>query len=402
VIARPRSQFMAKENVASPTRVVSVCLDLSPSHGGMFRAVVDLAQMLGGKIVSFRDGSGSIPYGDVGVPVESIDWSGLSLVQQALAPPRLVKRALKDAVAGADVIVVHSLFRSHAMLVRAIAQDTSVPYLVVPHGALDPVLWSSKTFARRVWLACGGRAFLKSAASVVFATGAERDGAVATLGWRPELEVIPLAVPVAPLGEARDDARKALGLPLGRRLILVLGRLVDGKRPREILSAFCEADPRDCDLVFAGPDGDVTAQTLRAEIPSAMQSRVWTTGPLEASRRDLVLAACDVYLSWSCHESFGYAAAEAMAAGMPVILSPGNALPQNPAWPACGLLPPSDDTEALAEALQSCADWSESKCRIMGEAGRNWVARYLNSGRVARLWNELVKHVVEQNRGSGH
>ena len=377
-------------------KIVTVCLDLSPSHGGMFRAVVDVARMLSAPIVTFRDGSGGPFVDPLEVSVTVIDWQAVSSFRRAMWAPRAIVQAFSAAIAGADAIVVHSLFRAHAMLAAKMARAMSVPYISIPHGALDPTLWQSKWVARRVWMAWGGRAFLRNASRIVFASEAERRGAVATLGWEPPWEVIPFPVALPQAVRERQSSRSALGLPVDKRLFLVLGRLAIGKRPGEIVTAFCQAAPPGCDLVMAGPEDGVTVPELRAMIPPNMEGRVWFTGQLDAAARDAVLAACDVYVSWSQHESFGYAAAEAMGAGRPVLLSPGNVLQQEPGWPECGVVAASAHRESLVTAFQTCAAWSDCDIKMMGERGREWVASRLSPAVVAARWQDVIRRVVEQ------
>lgn len=380
----------------SGPRVVSVCLDLSPSHGGMYRAVTDVAGMLRSPIVSFRDGSGPLPCGALEVPVAVIDCTKVSLLRRAAWPTRHMRGALAAALAEADLVVVHSLFRAHAMLVERLARRSGTPFVLVPHGALTPTLWKSRTAVRRAWMAAGGGRVVRAAACVVFATQAERAGAVEVLGWEPRNEVIPFALPIP--GERRpadrDLARRELGLPRDPRLIVVLGRFDAVKRLGEIVRGFLAADPAGCQLVIAGPEGDVTESDLRRTVPGGRSERVHFLGPLEPRRRDLLLAAADVYLSWSRHESFGYAAAEAMAAGLPVILPSGHALRSELGGVECGLLPEGDDLPTLGRALAACAAWSPAQLESLGAAGRQWVRARLAASSVSARWQSLIARLT--------
>lgn len=380
-----------------PPRVISVCLDLSPSHGGMYRAVTDLARMLGSPIVTFRDGSGREPP-DVGnLSVTTIDWSNRSLVQQAGFPPRDVRHAFEATLADAECVVVHSLFRSHCQMVHRVAMRRRIPYLIVPHGALEPALWRTKRFLRNAWMLAGGRAFLRDAFKLVFATRAERANAEQTLRRPLNAEVIPFAVTArrsAVTGIERAAARSQLGLPSDRLLLLVLGRLDPVKRPAEIVKWFCDAEPEGCDLVIAGMDGRITADELRADINPGCRSRVWFLGALDAPRRDAAIAACDGYLSWSKHESFGYAAAESMAAGLPVIMPPGHGL-----WPdirtsGCGIFSVRDDAVAYAQSLREFAGWTVDERRSRGQLARSLVGNLLDPGTIRTRWEQLIAAAI--------
>ena len=374
-------------------RVVSVCLDLSPSHGGMYRAVTDLARMLGSPIVTFRDGTGVEPQTQPDLSVTVVDWSNLSTVRQAFFPPASVRRAAALALGNADCLLVHSLFRGHAQIVWWLAAELRIPYVVVPHGALEPALWKTRTVLRRAWMLAGGDRFLRDADRIVFATEGERVHAAQTLRHPLPATVIPFAVAAveSPLSAAdKAVARRRLALPLDRRLLLALGRLDPVKQPAAIVRGFCAAAPPRCDLVFAGMDGAVTADALRRLVPPEMRDRVWFLGGLNSARRDEALAACDGYLCWSRHESFGYAAAESLAAGLPVILPAGHGLRSELEAVACGVFPPSCDHDALVGAVRTFAAWPDDALRSRGDAGRDWVRRWLCPAMVAEKWHELI------------
>jgi glycosyltransferase involved in cell wall biosynthesis len=363
----------------------------------MYRAVTELATVLGSPIVTFRDGSGTEPANVSDVSVVTIDWSREARVRQAFFPSRRILREAERAMAGADCVVAHSLFRSHALIVHRIATACGVPYVIVPHGALEPALWQRKRLLRRAWMLAGGEAYLRDAAKVVFATTGERAHAAQTLGRTLPAEVIPFGVPSRPepaTAAERSAARALLGLPADRRLLLMLGRLDPVKRPREVVRWFCEADPVGCDLVVAGMDGAISAVSLREDVPPAFRSRVWILGGVHGPRHAATLAACDGYLSWSLHESFGYAAAECMGAGLPVILAPGHGLRSELLDVACGFFPGNDGREGLVEALHEFARWPEEAVQARANAGRAWVRGHLAPSVVAGRWQGLLADVV--------
>lgn len=379
-------------------RVVSVCLDLSPSHGGMYRAVTDLARMLGSPIVTFRDGTGVEPPTQTDLSVTVVDWSGLSTARQAFLPPASVRRAAAHALGNADCLLVHSLFRGHAQIVWQLASERRIPYLVVPHGGLEPALWESRTILRRAWMLAGGDRFLRDADRIVFATEGERAHASQTLQQPLPAAVIPFAVAAIENPRSATDraaARRRLALPLDRRMLLVLGRLDPVKQPDAIVHGFCAAATPRCDLVFAGMDGAVTADSLRRLVPPELRDRVWFIGAVDNVIRDTVLTACDGYLSWSRHESFGYAAAESLAAGLPVILPPGHGLRSALDGAACGLFPADADQNALVTAIRSFSAWSDDELRNRGIAGWEWVRQALRPDNVTDLWGSLIADITQ-------
>lgn len=380
-------------------RVVSVCLDLSPSHGGMYRAVTDLARTLQSPIVTFHDGTGLEPPAVPDLPVAVVDWRRLPEVRRVFFPTTAVRRAAMRAIGAADCIIVHSLFRSHVQIVHRLAADRRIPYIVVPHGALEPALWQTWPTLRKAWMLVGGTRFLRDAAQIVFATRGEQAHAAQTLGLEYPSAVIPFAVAAIhrPRSAAEQEAaRNKLALPIGRRLLLVLGRLDPVKRTDEIVAGFCEAGSSGCDLVIAGMDGAVTATELRRLVPADMRNRVWFLGGLDSGNRDAALTACDGYVSWSRHESFGYAAAESLAAGLPIILPPNHGLRSAIDGVACGLFPDDGDRTALVAAIRSFAAWTDDEVRSRGAIGQEWVRQALRPESVADRWRSLIADITQQ------
>ncbi len=136
---------------------VSVCLDLSPSHGGSYRAAVDLALAIDSPIVTFRDGTGAQPPEPLDVPVWEVDTTRWTPWSRYVRPPRHEAAHLADLVGRPALLFAHSLFRSHADWVREVATSRRVPYVVIPHGSLDPWALRRRRVGKYFWMQAIGR-----------------------------------------------------------------------------------------------------------------------------------------------------------------------------------------------------------------------------------------------------
>lgn len=172
---------------------------------------------------------------------------------------------------------------------------------------------------------------------------------------------------------ARADQRRSLGLPEQRQLILMVGRLWEQKNPDCLVAAYrrlwAGGDPG-ADLVLVG-DGERHPELLRAVQAAGLEAHVhflgWRTDTPE------LLRACDIFVLPSRWEGMPLAILEAMGSGLPVIVSdiPGNRhLVEDDAQ---GLLFPSEDDAALAEALRQLLGDGGLRERL-GQAGRQKVA----------------------------
>lgn len=129
----------------------------------------------------------------------------------------------------------------------------------------------------------------------------------------------------------------------------------------------CARRPSRLLLVGEGPDLHPALELARE---LGVGDRVITTGEREDVRA--LFAVSDLFLFPSAGESFGLAAAEAMACEVPVIGARAGGLPEVVTDGECGLLYSIGDCQGMAGgALQLLAD--ASRRREMGERGRRRV-----------------------------
>ncbi len=376
---------------------LSVCLDLSPSHGGSYRAAVDLAEASGSPIVSFRDGTGQLAPEPLAIAVREVDVAQWSAWSRYVRPPRREAARLAELAGRPAILYAHSLFRSHAAWVRELAARQGVPYVAIPHGSLDPWVFQRRRLGKCCWMQWIGRDYLSNAALVMFSTDAERKKAEQTLGLELRSVVVrwPVDVrPFRPSAEEQRTARAHLGLPGDKRILLYFGRYHSMKRPIETVQAFLGAAPPEAMLVMAGMDGDLSADSLRAAAGEAGARRVRVLGPVFGEQRSNLLAAVDAFVSWSHRENFCYAAAEAMGFGRPAILSPGNDLRGELGESRCGWFPEHAATANLAEAIRGFGAVGETELAAMGvaahDAAKRLFSRRAFCAAIAAIQNQLI------------
>jgi glycosyltransferase involved in cell wall biosynthesis len=378
-----------------------VCLTHDPVYGGIHRSVNNFARALDAGILSFDDGA-----------VDRSGWREDRPVVRVACRPRAVNRACHwvtpgmaaeaaRAVSGADLLVVHSLFRGHASWAARWCREHGKPYLEAPDGCLDPWAMQRHQLAKRAWLATVGRHFLAGVARVVFATRREWQKAVVRV---PERQAAIVAWPVTPPAlEGRDAARSAFraarGIPDGVRVLLFVGRLHPMKRPSHLVEAFLRAAVSNCHLVIVGMEEGVSIASLRGIVPAEAQARVHAIGPLAGADLAAAYHAADGFISLSHRENFGYALAEALAHGLPVIASPGHDLAHDvtaaagSGFPAGWLLP--DDTLATAvAAIRDFAAAPPATLAAAGAAGRSWTQEHLSFDRFRERIRRLAADVV--------
>ena len=381
-------------------RICNVALAHDPVHAGMHRAVEDFSIALDAPIVSFGNdaaeaAAGLSAGGEAGGRVVRIAGGPGPLVRGVHRVSAAAARAAERALAGSELVVVHSLYRAHAPWAAAWARRHGARYWSIPHGCLDPWGMSQRGTAKRIWLGLVGRRFLDGAERIVFSSRRALEKGAA---WVPAERACVVRWPVAaPAWGDRDEARHRFrerwGIPADARVLLFLGRLHTVKRPLETVKAFMAATSAAgaasrAHLVVAGMDGDLTAADVAAA--AGRSGRVHVVGRLDGDAVAEALAAADGFVSLSFQENFGYAAAEAVAAGLPVILAPGHDLAHEmpfgkgmpgPGGLACGWLLPDDSFTAAVEAIGAWAEADARRLEAAGDAGAAWARAELSQER---------------------
>jgi glycosyltransferase involved in cell wall biosynthesis len=107
--------------------------------------------------------------------------------------------------------------------------------------------------------------------------------------------------------------------------------------------------------------------------------------------------AADLLLYPSRLEGFGYAAAEAMACGTPVLCSAGGAVAEVVDPPAGGIALPSADSNAICAAVRALAAQPE-RLAEMGENARNRAVSHFSETRWLDRMEDLLRRVVDASR----
>lgn len=381
----------------------NICLTHDPVYAGLYRGVNDFATALSAETLSFDDGRRDRSSLTVVDGAKRIACGPGWLARDCHRLPAAAAHAAGQLVAAADLLVVHSMFRAHAPWAAEWARRNGRPYWAVPHGCLDPWGLAQKRIAKRVWLGWHGRSFLANAQHIIFSTRRELEKARPWLdrsGATGRAVVVHWPVPLPSL-DGRSVARQAFrsrhGIPYDAPLLLYVGRLHTMKRPLETVAAFCAAGVDGAHLAIIGMDGDLCRRDIEQAVDSRCRDRVHAIGQLSGADLAEAWLAGDGFISLSYRENFGYSAAEAVAHGLPVILSAGHDLAHDMPTGldgklACGWLLEEGSPKGAAPAI---AEWmalvsaSGSRLDAMACSGRAWAADALAPAAFHRALDRL-------------
>jgi glycosyltransferase involved in cell wall biosynthesis len=388
-------------------RVLHVIPSAAPTDGGPNLAVRAIARGLVARGVDVTvattnaDGASSLP-----VPLETpvIDAGAVYRYFARTVPGSWkfswpLTRWLWANAGSYDVVHVHALFSYATIPGCRAAAHAPVPYVLRPLGTLSDWSLGHRRWKKKPYYALLERSHLEMASAIHVTSDAEAED-VTRLGYGDRARVIPLGVDV---DERLWDAprRAAVDRPLR---LLFLSRLHAKKNIPLLLRALASGAGASCgvELTIAG-DGD---PRYRADLTSlvaqlGLGARVRFIGHVNGEEKRRALADADCFVLPSAHENFGLAVAEALAAALPVIVTPGVALAPTVVAAGVGLV-----ADATEDALRSTIAWAAEHPAALVEMGeRAWrLARrdlswQTTCARLADLYGELATAPLRRREG---
>jgi glycosyltransferase involved in cell wall biosynthesis len=297
-------------------------------------------------------------------------------------------RQLYEGIYAADIVHLHTLWHPINDIARRVCARQCRPYVLMPHGMLDPHSLMAKRWRKAVYLWAIEHRNIADAKRIIFTTSEEARLATSQSLSLPQTAVIPLG------GDGSSEAAASLS-PLflerfpkarGRRQLLFLGRLHAKKGLDRILTVLPFIAQRfpDVLLTIVG-DGAIEFETMLKNLIKTrdLENSVMITGRLDGAMKWGAYASAELFLLPSRQENFGIAVAEAMFMGIPVIISDRVNI-----WPyvknsGAGIVLDDSRIEIqLKEALISLLT-DPNKIRLSGMAGQNYARRNLTWRRAA-------------------
>ena len=397
----------AVEAAGGPLRVLHVIASMAAEWGGTATAVVGLTKALAELGVYSELATTTA---DSEGPLLPTPHLTRHCFQRGLAArawsaySRPLAAHLERAIGDFDIVHVHGLWHFGGMMAARIAKRKGVPYVVSLRGELDGRRLRHKGLKKRVYRALLLDKVLRSADALHAVSSAECNH-VARLGIRTPVFVCPNGVDLAALDEcARLDEFLAEHPVLqGRQVVLYLGRIEALKGLDVLARAFVNlASARDdVALLVAGRDEDDTLAGVRRTLREAgIAEKVVLAGFLTGRRKSAALAGASVFVLSSYSEGFSNAVVEALAAGLPVVISEQCNFPEVERVGAGFVVPatPGAVADAIATILAD-ADLA----RRMGERGRRLIEEHYQWSAIARRMAQRyceLRDVRRRNAGA--
>ena len=327
------------------------------------------------------EGGGRTQAGSLMVRRFPRDWPGRLCASAGL------RAALRATTA--DVIHHHSLWLRPLHYAREAARRRSAPLVISPRGMMSPWAWQHHALRKRVAAAFIHPGAL-AAAQGWHATSVEEAADIRRLGFRQPVCVAPTGVTLPPAEQvlaARATWHERCPALRGRPVALFYSRFHRKKRLRELLQLWLAESRGDWFLLIAGLPEEYTLAEVRGWITAAHAAE--RVAAFDGSGLPAPYGVASLFLLPSHSENFGLVIAEAMAAGVPALVTDqtpwGGLNRDDRGW----CVPWNDYHRNLVAALAEGPD----QLRVRGARAQRWVLEeysWANSARdLAAFYRQL-------------
>jgi glycosyltransferase involved in cell wall biosynthesis len=291
-----------------------------------------------------------------------------------------------------DCIIVDGIWQYSSFGTWLALRNTQIPYFVYPHGMLDP--WFKRTYPLKhlkKWLYWPWADYrvLRDARAVLFTCYEEQILARQSFWLYQCNEVIAGYGTACPTGDAAHQRHIFLSqFPelQHKHLVLFLGRIHPKKGCDLLIESFARVANSDktLHLVMAGPD-QISWQKQLQKLAEQLKidHRITWTGQLTGDSKWGALHAADVFVLPSHQENFGVAVAEAMACGVPVLISHKVNIWREILADEAGFAA-NDDLEGITDLLQNWLSLSTNEKLLIKQRAKQCFMKRFEIDQVAR------------------
>jgi glycosyltransferase involved in cell wall biosynthesis len=276
-----------------------------------------------------------------------------------------------------QVVHIQGLWTYPTLVAAGLCRALRIPYIISPRGALNHWAMGEKSLKKRLYFGALERNTIRGASLIHYTTEVERKEATQYAGATPAI-VVPNAVDTKRFQAIAPHAENRIPV------LLIAGRIHKVKGFDFLVPALAHLDRRgiEYELWIAGANEGNYLQTIKKMVvANRCVGRIRFLGNLSDQNYVDAVQRSDLLVMPSYQESFGIVAAEAMAAGKPVVVSNEVAISSLVRNTGAGMVVQLDPVE-IADAIEALLV-SRDRRRDMGAKAAAFVEEQLNPSRVA-------------------
>lgn len=376
-------------------RVVLVTASLGDAAGGLASAVREWAEALsqaGVEVTIFcldLTESFGVNRAPVSPTINVVEIPGLVEKRTRLIlAPKLASALTQYCMRhGCDILHANGVWPSVTRITQRVAHRLAIPFVVSPHGHLQPWAMARRSIKKKLAWAVYGRRSL-AGASLVQAASLSEELAVRKLGIKTPIVIIPNVIAIPSVLPARSRS--------ATNTLLFLSRIHPSKGLVDLVEAWGRLRPSGWRVVVAGPDEVGHLAAIRKKVCDYnLEKDFEFVGAVSYEMRWKWFFSADLFVLPTYSENFGLTIGEALGSGVPVITTIAAPWPELKQY-GCGWWVETGAT-ALEVALREALSLTSDERRTMGVAGRDLVADRYSAKNVGEKLFETYGKIIAGN-----
>ncbi len=294
---------------------------------------------------------------------------------------------------GVDIVHVHTLFNAFSKKGMQFAVKNNIPFILTPHGMLSDYSLKKSLVVKKIHRLLFDNKLISKAYSVHFTATGEANRA--EMNREIKKTIIPLGFEF----NTQDFFEEKKESEVFK--MMFLGRLQPIKGLEPLLHAIAGLEEKvKCRLVFdiyGGDENNYRQQLIKLITWLKLENLVKLRGPVNAQERTEAFKQHDVLALTSYHENFGMAAAEAMAAGLPVFLSDQVSLASFVLENRCGWVTAIDE-RLIQKSVYEMFYTTLAERNKMGMRAFNSVRKHFNMNTVGEQFVSLYQQAISNKQ----
>ncbi len=296
-----------------------------------------------------------------------------------------------------EVVHFHGIWQPGFLQVSAHCRRRKIPYVVSPHGMLEPWAWRHKWWKKWPYFQFVEKRHLAGARCLVATSESEAHNLRKFFPSSP-CAVLPLGLETISKWPDYQRARKALGWNDSELILLFLSRIHPKKGLHLLLAALAKIGPQRnqrARLVIVGGGEHAYVRKLKrfhAHNHSRLPRIDWI-GEVWSEKKWAYLQGADLFCLPSYSENFGLAVLEALQVGTRVLTTTQTPWAAISSWSAGYVVEPTESAigAVLADHLRSSPRWSLKERASLADKIHKQFSWDAIGSRYVRLYEDVVK-----------
>lgn len=313
---------------------------------------------------------------------------------------------LRTHITEYDIVHIHEVFSFPSLFAAIWSKRNGIPFIITPHGSFNPLPINYRGKRKRLFLMSGGKWLLNSAGAIQ-ALSVIEERSTRSLGITAPIRIIKNGIDFS--GYQKPPPRNIFVEHFSelqnKFLFGYLGRLHPHKGLDRLILAFSQIYSKNSDrlrLVLAGPGHKQEQDDLRRLArETGCENGIVFTGLLLGEEKRSFLNSIDVFCLPSHFEGCSIALLEAMATGLPCVVTPGCQMPVAHRRGALIEVDSDDLVSSLAETMEKLEGDAELRNRLADNA-RNYVQENHDQLKIAGVIRDLYRQCIEESSDREH